>query len=987
MRNRARRKMAMLAAGCLLLAGAVLQGGSHDPIANATGNGADDAASDRPDDSYVWNAEGDPRYSAVLKRWQADGYRDADGARIGLSALRYVDSSAGSSMPRQVIEGLAGILLEQSEEWVEYEFEAAVAGLYQLRLDYFPLPGTNAPVQIGVMLDGSYPFAEAKNIPLPKNWQDAYFPAKKDERGNDIRPPQIESRQWSSRLLTDNAGAYDEPLRWYLGPGKHKLRIQSVYEPMVLAQLAFESPEAIEAYDAVRARYPEASGAADWYGLTEAENMSAKSDPALQMQPSYDDLAVPKSDSKIVFNMMGGTRWKRGGQTAEWTFSVPEDGLYEIELKYLQNAFKDRSSFRQIHLDGRVPFAELRAYPFPYTRIWKGETLSDGGEPYRFYLTRGEHVLSLTSTAAPATPAIEALSQAVDQIQRIVHDVKMVAGTRGQASMDANRDWELEKFIPDIREQLVSLHDRLTRQLENLNALYGHDQGGSSGLRSAIVQLGKLVKNPNLIPKKSSILPNVQEQLSTYIGKLAEQPLALDQIYVKGSDARIPNPYPSGWTRFVNVFRNFAHTFSPDYYDYGRQEEGALTVWVNRGRDYVTLMQQIADEQFTPQTGIKVNINMMPNAQLLILSNAAGRAPDVALGLDAVTPVDLAMRNALLDLSEFDDYEEAAKPFSPGALLPFHYQGGDYALPETLALSMMFYRKDIFRQLEIEPPDTWDEFKKILPTLQQNGYDFAVQPTNYLPFVYQNGAGLYTADGLQSGLGSPEAIRAFKQWTDLFAIYGLPKDLPNFYMHFRNGDMPIGMSDFNTYILLLVAAPEIAGSWGILPIPGITNGDGVVERWTGGMLQSGVIFKSTPRAEEAWRFLKWWASTEVQTRYGTDLELFNGTEFRWNTANYEALQRLPWQEDQKSQFLSQMNWFKEAPNVPGGYFTQRQLTFAWNRTVLDGVNYRESLDQAVEEINRELLRKQVEFGLVGKEGTVQRHLDIPIVDKPWKGDP
>jgi hypothetical protein len=58
----------------------------------------------------------------------------------------------------------------------------------------------------------------------------------------------------------------------------------------------------------------------------------------------------------------------------------------------------------------------------------------------------------------------------------------------------------------------------------------------------------------------------------------------------------------------------------------------------------------------------------------------------------------------------------------------------------------------------------------------------------------------------------------------------------------------------------------------------------------------------------------------------------------------------------------QWRWFKEQPVVLGGYFTGRHITNAWNRVVLQGINPREALELAVKDIDRELSKKQEEFG-------------------------
>ena len=63
----------------------------------------------------------------------------------------------------------------------------------------------------------------------------------------------------------------------------------------------------------------------------------------------------------------------------------------------------------------------------------------------------------------------------------------------------------------------------------------------------------------------------------------------------------------------------------------------------------------MADQTFTPQTGIQVKISVMPDATKLVMASAANQQPDVALGLASYMPFDLAIRNSAYDLTSFDD--------------------------------------------------------------------------------------------------------------------------------------------------------------------------------------------------------------------------------------------------------------------------------------------------------------------------------------------
>ena len=72
---------------------------------------------------------------------------------------------------------------------------------------------------------------------------------------------------------------------------------------------------------------------------------------------------------------------------------------------------------------------------------------------------------------------------------------------------------------------------------------------------------------------------------------------------------------------------DFFHSFTKDYSGVGNiyKDEKVLDVWVARGRDWVDIIKQMIDEDFTPNTGIKVNVNVIPanQMQVLLLANTA----------------------------------------------------------------------------------------------------------------------------------------------------------------------------------------------------------------------------------------------------------------------------------------------------------------------------------------------------------------------------
>ena len=107
-------------------------------------------------------------------------------------------------------------------------------------------------------------------------------------------------------------------------------------------------------------------------------------------------------------------------------------------------------------------------------------------------------------------------------------------------------------------------------------------------------------------------------------------------------------------------------------------------------------------EEFTPQTGIEVDLSLMPDQTKLVLANASGDSPDVATGVNYSIPFELGIRGALKDLTQFDDFAEVAGRYTEGLLMPYVIDDSVYAIPETMNFQVLFYRKDILDKLGLE---------------------------------------------------------------------------------------------------------------------------------------------------------------------------------------------------------------------------------------------------------------------------------------------
>ena len=127
----------------------------------------------------------------------------------------------------------------------------------------------------------------------------------------------------------------------------------------------------------------------------------------------------------------------------------------------------------------------------------------------------------------------------------------------------------------------------------------------------------------------------------------------------------------------------------------------------------------MVDDTFTPESGVKVNVEVVDPGALM---NAvmAGRGPNIVLSVGADQPVNYALRNAVEDLTQFDDWEEVFSHYTESSYEQYRLDGHIYAIPETQTFNVMFYRKDVLEELVLETSDTWQEMIEMVPTIQGN---------------------------------------------------------------------------------------------------------------------------------------------------------------------------------------------------------------------------------------------------------------------------
>lgn len=863
-------------------------------------------------------------------------------------------------------------LLVDELGFVEYEFTVPESGIYQIFLEYYPIEGNSAAIQRSFFIDDELPYAEFQLIEFPRLWVNETDTWKKDNQGNDIRPSQIEAPKWMNVSLQDSQGYSIDPLSVYLEDGVHTITMISQREPMVLKEIILKAGSTALTYAEYQNMHSDKLEGTSPV-VIEAELADRKSSQMLYpVQDQSSPAVFPYSAKELLNNSIGGNNWKSVGQWIEWDFEISEAGFYELSFHAKQNFMRGSNVARTIKLDGEVPFHELLDYGFSYNSDWEMYTLSDDeGEAYQIYLEEGTHTLAMEVILGGFSTIVSEVEQIILDLNSTYRKVIRITGV----SPDEFRDYQIEASIPTLSSELTLIRERLNKVIESLQDLAGAASDKEAVLRTMQDQLDVLIADPERFSKVIGSYKTNVSALGTWITQVIEQPLQLDAIYFNTPGEEIAKKNTNGFDKLTHEVKKLYYSFIVDYNVIGSisdEGEDSITVWVGSGRDQANVLKQLTDDTFVNESGINVNIELV-DMNTLLQATLSGQGPDVALGVSSDLPMNYGLRNAVVDLSRFEDIGTLTDDFYESAWEPYIYEDAIYALPETQTFPMMFYRKDILSELDLEIPDTWDEIKVALSVLSKNQMDLGMLPSEqvYSMLLYQNNGQYYTEDGKESAIDSEEGYQAFQQFTQFYSDYTLDRET-NVEQRFRTGESPIIISDYTTYNNLMVSAPDIRGLWGFIRVPGTIQEDGSINYTvtsngavtaTGATTTTGtVMMEGANNKDNAWEFMKWWVSEDTQTSFGKELESLMGAAARYPTANKHAFQNLPWPVRDFQALSSQMSSLQGIPQVPGGYFTWRNVNNAFYKTVVSKtMSPREALTEYVRYINDEIDHKRAEF--------------------------
>jgi len=886
-------------------------------------------------------------------------------------------SSAEGVFVLDNFEGTARVLRTEEKSTVEYTINVNQAGLYNIRMEYFPVPARGIPIERSLFINGEIPFLGADRLVFPRIWGDSSV-SRYDNQGNEIRPSQIEKPLWETIWFRDSQGYFTDPYSFYLQEGENTITLSGVNEPLVIRSLSLIAPVKLKSYREFLAASDLNRYSPDNFSLKiQGEKAVRRSDSSLYaIYDRSSGATEPASVAEIRLNMIGGDIWHIAGQWIEWEFEVPENGMYRITFKGRQNYNRGFVSNRTVIIDGEVPFSEMAVVPFSYNNKWSHTALTDENGEILIPLEKGAHTLRLQITLGEIGGILNVMEESVFRLNAIYRKILILTGPEP----DLYRDYRVNVVYPDLIDAML-LESRILYKLVDDMALYSGERSAEAAVALTLArQLELFANRPDKIPRALvNFRFNISSLGDSLLG-LSEAPLDIDYILITSEDSKIPPIRENFFVAAWHEIKSFFASFFVDYNNIGNVYKGddAIEVWILSGRDQSTILKAMIDDTFTPLTGIRVNLKLVaPDAVMPAV--VAGTGPDLVLTVPQGDVINYALRGAVVDISGLPGYQDVIKELDYSVIVPFEFQGGIYGLPETQYFHVMYYRKDIMADLGLELPDTWNDLISILPIIQKNNMNVGVPSvatserenidfSNFLAHLFQRGGRLYNEDGSRTLLDTETAIEAFDFYTKLFTHYKTPV-IYNFINRFRTGEMPLAFADYSWFNTLEIFAPEIRGLWGFARMPGLKREDGIVDRSVSTGTLASMIFSNSEYQGQSWEFLKWWIGSNTQLRFGRELESLMGSAARYPTANYVAFRQLPWGAEQMAVLDEQRSWAVGVPEVPGGYFVSRHIINAARRIIIKKKNavfsadVRETLLDYTVTINNELVKKRKEFGL------------------------
>lgn len=896
---------------------------------------------------------------------------------------KYIEGSKDEEYP---VESIPISQLIRDDRNISGSVNISNTGFYCIEIGYIPTEDSSAEIEFSVEIDGEIPFDSAERLRLNKIYKNEK-PIQKDKNGNELRPTQVQEEAELKTDIKDPDGLQNKPLVFFFEKGRHELQLNIQRGKIKAEYIKLHRPINYKTYEEYAASVDACVSIDDTPRSLiriEGENAKYKSDPTLY--PTYDNSSADISPSDpwhTIYNTIGKGNFKKSGQMLTWKLSVPNDGWYKIGIKARQEEMRGLFSNRRIYIDGEVPCEDMSEVRFYYSTDFELTEVktSDNKELY-IYLTAGEtHTLTLEVVPGAIGEYIQELEDIVNELNKEYRSIVMITSP----SPDKYTDYYVHEKVPGLIDDFDRIAKELRKIQSDIESLSGQHGSEASAFENMAVILEKCVSSPIKIPDYLSQIKNCISSISSWMRNYREQPLEIDYIELASKNSEFSDIDVGFLERISYGFKKFLASFKSNESELCSVDNSSdinnsdpIEVWVLLGREQTQAVRELTESEFVQEYGKAVSIKLVSGG--IVEAALADEGPDAALFLSGEVPVNLGSRGLLADLSELSGFDEMTVDYTNNAFEPYTYNNKIYAVPLNRSWAMMFYRKDILSDIGIQsPPETWQELIDMLPAMQRNYMSAglvlpevqvnSIKSTNqispatetghtFAALMLQNGMNYYNDSKTKTNFDTEQAAEAFEMWTSFYTKYNLAQQYDPF-SEFRTGNYPIVIADYTFCNQLSTAAPEINGLWDFTAIPGTLREDGSISHAVNSSGSGAVVFKDDDKEKlkDTWEYIKWFCSSDIQTKYAQQTENLMGQLGRYAPANLNTLKQMPWSSKELESLESSMAEIQEIPILPSSYAVTRNIMNAFRETVNNKENLRNTLRWYNRDINNEIKRK------------------------------
>lgn len=316
-----------------------------------------------------------------------------------------------------------------------------------------------------------------------------------------------------------------------------------------------------------------------------------------------------------------------------------------------------------------------------------------------------------------------------------------------------------------------------------------------------------------------------------------------------------------------------------------------LTVWIMEGTN-PDAKPFFADVRasFEEQTGAKLDVKYVDwevAKNQFTTGIASGDLPDVAEVGTTWTP-EFAEAGALVDITERVESAGLGDDLVDGLVEAGTVDGGLYGMPWYSGVRSIIYRTDVFDELGIDPPTSWDDLVAAGCTIKEAKPKMLAFPVagdseyGVDAFVWGAGGDVATeADGTWTAeLDSPASREGIAFYTSLATEYGFSTPAASTWTEqdlsasFTNDEAAMMLSGSWTPKALIEENPDLEGKIGAIPIPGPDGG--LSPSFLGGSHLG--IFNTTENEDLAWAFVELMSTGKFAQQWGEQSGFFPGTK-------------------------------------------------------------------------------------------------------------